>query len=576
MFSSKKNVLETVALLKAHNIRDIVLSPGSRNSPFTLSVAAEPFFNCHTMVDERSAGYFALGIIMATGCPVALCCTSGTAVLNYGPAVAEAFYQHLPLIVISADRPSAWIGQMDGQTIAQHAVFGSMVLKSIQVPEIVTDEDKWHANRVLNEALNACLEKGCGPVHINLPITEPLGDFSVETLPEVRVIRSTVAKSTIEKELEALAPSHLKELAETLLKSPKVMLVVGQRLPAEDGLLDTLESLSANFGVLVLAEPLSNLQSQHFFQSMEALLSVKTVETPTFLITLGGHVVSKALKNFLRTHKPARHLHLTASDDTPDLYQSLTDVVRGEPVLILKQLLHVLLEGSNVIKQVNNALRIKSFKGLEQLPFSDLKATGYFIQALPEKAVLFIGNSSTVRNVQLFPLPAGCRVYCNRGTNGIEGTLSTACGFASVTTELVFVELGDLCFFYDLNILSNPSFPNNLRILLPNNGGGGIFHTINTTEVTHNYQKFVAASHPNEAKLWVKAANLAYLRVGSVALESDTSGRNWEEDALHEAIDQLIHANFTKSVVLEVLTPSDNGKEALAAYFKESLMQQII
>src|SRR5665647_1499309 len=184
MFSIKKNVLQTIALLKAHGVEYIVTSPGSRNAPLIHCFNKDPFFKCYSVVDERSAGFFAIGLINKTNKPVALCCTSGTALLNYHPAVAEAFYQELPLVIVSADRSPAWIGQMDGQTLPQAGIFGSLVLKSVQLPEVHSDEDLWHCNRLVNEALNAC--QGSGPVHINIPISEPLFDFSVEALPEVR------------------------------------------------------------------------------------------------------------------------------------------------------------------------------------------------------------------------------------------------------------------------------------------------------------------------------------------------------------------------------------------------------
>src|SRR5665647_669116 len=181
MYSSKKNVLETVALLKSHGISEVVLSPGSRNAPLIQSFASDPFFNCHRVVDERSAGFFALGIINRIQKPVAVCCTSGTAVLNYGPAVAEAFYQELPLVVVSADRATAWIGQMDGQTLPQAGIFGSLVLKSVQLPEVHSDEDRWHCNRLVNEVLNAALNGG--PVHINIPVS-----YTHLTLPTNREV----------------------------------------------------------------------------------------------------------------------------------------------------------------------------------------------------------------------------------------------------------------------------------------------------------------------------------------------------------------------------------------------------
>ena len=188
MYSDKKNILQLVALLIEHGVSNIVLCPGSRNSPIVHTLANHSFFNCHSVTDERSAGFFAVGLALHGGKPAAVCCTSGTALLNIHPAVAEAFYQKVPLVVISADRPAAWIGQMDGQTLPQPGVFGSLVKKSVQLPEIHTDQDEWYCNRLINEALLELNHHGKGPVHINVPISEPLFQFTTPELPKVRVI----------------------------------------------------------------------------------------------------------------------------------------------------------------------------------------------------------------------------------------------------------------------------------------------------------------------------------------------------------------------------------------------------
>ena len=188
MYSDKKNILQLVALLKEYDIRNIVLCPGSRNAPIVHTLANHPFFQCYSVTDERSAGFFATGLALQSGKPAAVCCTSGTALLNIHPAVAEAFYQQVPLVVISADRPSAWIGQMDGQTLPQPGVFNSLVKKSVNLPEIHTDEDEWYCNRLVNEALLELNHHGKGPVHINIPVSEPLFEITTEELPEVLVI----------------------------------------------------------------------------------------------------------------------------------------------------------------------------------------------------------------------------------------------------------------------------------------------------------------------------------------------------------------------------------------------------
>lgn len=553
-------MLELVALIKAHGIREVVLSPGSRNAPLSLSFAADPFFRCHSIVDERSAGYVALGMIQASRQPVVVCCTSGSALLNYGPAVAEAFYQKLPLIVVSADRTEAWIGQMDGQTIPQYQVFGALVKRSVHVREVHSDEDLWHANRLINEALNAALMAGCGPVHLNMPIDEPLSDFSVQQLPEVRKI-TMIHPTEADADGAAL-------LASAMVKAKRPMLVVGQRLPASDNLSELLEILSLRFGVVVLAEHLANVD--HAIASFDAILEHNKMEAPDLLITLGGHLVSKRLKQLLRAQKPDQHILFSDDLEAPDTYQALTCVVRQNPVAVLKKTIEVLLQKAaynnisfsglgSYYSQWTQAASALSFDSenmrqnyCEHLPFSDLYAVGKFLELLPENASILVANSSSVRHVQAFPLPKNTRVYCNRGTNGIEGTLSTAFGMALVSDRPLYVILGDLAFFYDLNILTVKPFPKNLKVLLLNNGGGGIFDLLYEKQPKEAYQSFVAAEHTTQAVAWANAAGLEVVQANDKA-------------SIQAGLKRFM-AFDGNGILLEVNNIENNAKEAQQKY----------
>lgn len=553
-------MLELVALIKAHGIREVVLSPGSRNAPLSLSFAADPFFRCHSIVDERSAGYVALGMIQASRQPVVVCCTSGSALLNYGPAVAEAFYQKLPLIVVSADRTEAWIGQMDGQTIPQYQVFGALVKRSVHVREVHSDEDLWHANRLINEALNAALMAGCGPVHLNMPIDEPLSDFSVQQLPEVRKI-TMIHPTEADADGAAL-------LASAMVKAKRPMLVVGQRLPASDNLSELLEILSLRFGVVVLAEHLANVD--HAIASFDAILEHNKMEAPDLLITLGGHLVSKRLKQLLRAQKPDQHILFSDDLEAPDTYQALTCVLRQNPVAVLKKTIEVLLQKAaynnisfsglgSYYSQWTQAASALSFYSenmrqtcCDRLPFSDLYAVGKFLELLPENASILVANSSSVRHVQAFPLPKNTRVYCNRGTNGIEGTLSTAFGMALVSDRPLYVILGDLAFFYDLNILTVKPFPKNLKVLLLNNGGGGIFDLLYDKQPKEAYQSFVAAEHTTQAVAWANAAGLEVVQANDKA-------------SIQAGLKRFM-AFDGNGILLEVNNIENNAKEAQQKY----------
>ena len=314
MYTDKKNILQLVALLKEHSISKIVLCPGSRNSPIVHTLANHPFFTCYSVTDERSAGFFAMGLALHGGKPAAVCCTSGTALLNIHPAVAEAYYQHVPLIVISADRPGAWIGQMDGQTLPQPGVFGSLVKKSVNLPEIHTDEDEWYCNRLVNEALLELNHHGKGPVHINVPISEPLFQFTTPELPKVRVITRYQGLNVYDREYNTLI--------ERLNSYNKRMIIVGQM------------SL-----IYLFEKKISKLLYKHFawltehtsnktipgipVKNFDAAIYALPEETqekmvPELVITYGGHIVSKRLKKFLRNNPPKEHWHVSADGEVAD------------------------------------------------------------------------------------------------------------------------------------------------------------------------------------------------------------------------------------------------------------------
>lgn len=545
MYSSKQTILETVALLKAHGIKHLVISPGSRNAPLIQSFIVDPFFHCYSVVDERSASFMAIGMIQQLGKPVALCCTSGTAVLNYGPAIAEAHYQHLPLIVLSADRSPAWIDQLDGQTIPQSNVFPDFFHASVTLPEINTTESHWHCNRLINEALMACTHDGGGPVHLNIPISEPLFDFSVRTLPEVRVIhRSTTVNACLEPSMQARWQAAQKRL-----------IVVGQ-LPVSNALNGLLDTLVQESTCVVLCEHLSNLASDRFIRDFDTILGtsdegMRAELVPDLLITLGGHVVSKQLKKWLRSYTSIEHWHIAPDNGVADTYQSLREVLVGDPTEILRQ-----LPSGNDAQPAEAYLKQWEHHSAQipapsaELPFSDLSVTGCLLKRLPQDASLFVANSSPVRNIQLYPRPKVEKIVCNRGTNGIEGTLSTAIGLALEQDKPTVALMGDLSFFHDLSGLWNPFFPANLRVMVINNGGGGIFHQLEGLTLSLELEAYMAANHQCSVEKWVEAAGLTYLRAATV-------------EELNEHLTTFFRNDIPTGVVLEVITSSERNTQAM-------------
>lgn len=507
MYSDKKNVLQLVALLEAHQITKIVLCPGSRNVPIVHTLSTHPGFTCYSVVDERSAGFFAIGLALNDGRPAAVCCTSGTALLNLHPAVAEAFYQQVPLVIISADRPAAWIGQMDGQTLPQPNVFQSLVKKSVNLPEIHNEEDEWYCNRLINEALLATHHHGKGPVHINVPISEPLFQFTVEELPKVRMITRYEGLNVYDRDYNGLL--------DRMIQYNKRMIVVGQMNLIYQFERKYTKMLYKHF--VWLSEHLANqttpgMPIRNFDLALQEMPEEKVEQmVPELLITYGGHIISKRLKKFFRNHPPKEHWHISQDGEVVDLFGSLTTIIEMNPFEFLEKSAFLFenkpetypLMWENYCK----TLIVPDF------PYSEVSAIGLFLKSLPESCVLHLANSSTVRYAQFFNIPDSVEVCCNRGTSGIEGSLSTAVGYAARSTKINFVIIGDLSFFYDMNALWCGYIRSNLRILLLNNGGGGIFHTLPELEMSGTSNKFITAVHKTSAKGWAEERGMQYLYV---------------------------------------------------------------
>lgn len=549
MYTDKKSILQLAALLKAHGIRKIVLCPGSRNIPIVQTLANIPDFTCYPMTDERSAGFFALGLALHGGTPAAVCCTSGTALLNLHPAVAEAFYQQVPLVVISADRPAAWIGQMDGQTLPQPRVFGSLVKKSVDLPEVDSEESEWYCNRLINEALLELNHHGKGPVHINVPISEPFFKLPVTELPEVRVITRYQGLSVYDKDYQPLI--------DRLNRYQRRMAVVGQM-----NLIYLFDKRYTKMLYKHFAWFTENISNQTVpgvpIRNIEPLLCSMNFETqqkmrPELLITYGGHIISKRLKKFLRRHPPVEHWHIAPDGEVVDLYGSLTTVIEMDPFEFLEKIAPMMENRTPEYPRQWEALS----KAIPQAQFdySEMSAIGAVIKNLPAPCSLHLANSSVVRYAQLFDIPANVEILSNRGTNGIEGSLSTALGYATASDKLNYLFIGDLSFFYDMNALWNSNYGANIRILLLNNEGGEIFHALPGLELHENARRFVTATHCTTAKAWAEDRGFEYL-----------SAHNGEE--LNEAVTVFTQASVTnRPMLLEVFTDKNLDIEMLKEYY---------
>lgn len=550
MYSDKKNILQLVALLKAHGVRKLVLCPGSRNAGLVHTLAHVEGFTCYSVTDERSAGFFAIGLSLQGGGPAAVCVTSGSALLNLHPAVAEAYYQQVPLLVISADRPAAWIGQMDGQTLPQPGVFGSLVKMSVHLPDIHTEEDEWYCNRLINEAILELDHHGRGPVHINVPVSEPIYRFTVKELPEVRVLTRYQGLNMYDRDYT--------QLIERLNQYSRRMVVVGQLNLIYLFSKEVTRHLYKHF--VWLTEHLSNRTVpgkaiKNFDAALSAMSAEKQLEmAPELLITYGGHLVSKQLKKYLRNHPPKEHWHIAADGKVADVFGCLTTVIEMDPFEFLEKVAP-LINAANSGYPMSWEAFCQAVPA-PQFPYSEMSAIGSLLQSMPEEASLHLANSSAVRYAQLYPLKPQVEVCCNRGVNGIEGSLSSAVGYSVASRKINFVVIGDLSFFYDMNALWNHHFGVNLRILLLNNGGGEIFHTLPGMDQTDRSRAFITAPHTTSACGWAEERGFLYLKA-----------TNQEE--LDEKMQLFASVQETrKPMLLEVMTDADTDTSLLREYYR--------
>ena len=580
MYSDKENVNILTALLVAKGIHHAVVCPGSRNAPIVHNLNEAPSINCHPVTDERSAGFYALGMAQATGEPVVVCVTSGTALLNLAPAVAEAFYQQVPLVVVSADRPKRWIGQLDGQTLPQEDALQPFVRKAVALPVNVEDEEeRWYCNRLVNEALmetggRNALEPNMvkGPVHINVPIDEPLFSFTTTQLPQERVIRRHATMQVGDYRL----------LAEMMEKAERLMVVVGQ-----NEAIGQLSRLALKPGgrllgrAVVLAESLAGLPTGpvHVEEAL-SLIGDDEQYWPDTIVYFGGTLVSKRMKRFLRKVSAGALVCMVNPDGlVRDVTMHLDHLFTGNLESFLRY-----LENSDSSDHSGNSdssdhsenpdfsdsPSAKSFafsqrwrEVLQKVrviaedyrpAFSQMAVVDYFEQQLEDMEYDFDVHYANSAAVRLANIHAWHPVWCNRGVNGIDGSLSTAAGFSVASDDKVFCVIGDLSFFYDQNALWNQNLRGNLRIIVLNNGKGGIFLSLPGLEQSCVRDRLVAAEHHVTAKGICEQNDVGYLKA-----------TNMEEARM--GIVTLLVEERQRPLLLEVFTDADADANALAQYF---------
>ena len=561
---------------------DVVISPGSRNVPLAIGFASNKKFKCYSIVDERSAAFFALGLSQKSKKPTILICTSGSALLNYYPALAEAYYSEIPLIILSADRPEYKINIGDGQTINQSNVFEKNILYSNSLKQdcshateeiiksnlqkIVNDKADYlkieklqksiqkNNEEIIEIAFNLSINK-MQPVHLNVPMEEPLYEFN--DFPSI----SVKVKKKTEKNLSL---TDLENFYKEINKASKIMILIG----VSDGNIlskKSIQKINSCSSIIVMKEHTSNVFNESFISNIDRLIgpielqsnsdSVFDELSPEIIISLGGMIISKKIKSFLRNYKPRKHFHIGNNISKDSFYSGVehinTTANKFFENIDLNKSDSKYFEKWNQLDYSKLDLHNRYMKVIN---FSDLKVFEILTNWIPKKYNIQVANSTPIRYFQLFDLKNKNMMFANRGTSGIDGSTSTAIGSSVQNDSPVLLVTGDLSFFYDVNALWNKHIPKNFRIIIINNSGGGIFKILPGFKENNLFSEFIETQHNLSARLIAKMFNFNYTRV------STKFGLNLYL--------RTFFKNSKKPKILEIKTSSVKSTKILKEYFR--------
>ncbi len=553
--TDKIHIQHLVEICHQKGLREVVLSPGSRNAPLVIAFDAKGTFNIKVVVDERSAAFYALGKAQQNKTGVILICTSGSALLNYGPAVAEAYYQRIPLLILSADRPTEWIDQGAGQSIRQQNVYANFIRGSYTLPQIVEEESKslWYSNRIVNEAINKMAFPIKGPVHINIPLAEPLYNRIYPTNISPKIQNINKAKLELEN-------SRSEKLLNRWHKANRKMIFCASQAPDKE-LSQILDLLQNQDDVVVWTENLSNVHIKNQLSCVDRF--IESVDEnkwdefkPDLLLTLGDAVVSKKFRFLMRRLRPLEHWHVADEVVEVDRYMALNETIQTKAHHFCSLLLP---ESKISAKPYQSKWQFQEQCAKERhsiylstLPYCDLSVFRYLMQNIPA-GMLQLGNSTVVRYSLLFDKRSDLQYFSNRGTSGIDGSTSTAMGAASNFDGICTFITGDLSFLYDSNALWSGIMPDNLKIIIMNNGGGSIFKFIAGPQTHEKVEEYFVTPHHVNLKPFIES-------MGKKALVADDMA------SLEHSLRELFSNNDYSFLVVN--TGGHDNEQILKNYFK--------
>lgn len=534
MYTELKNMQILIALLKKHRIKHIVLSAGQTNYAFARSVETDKDFTCYSVVDERSAAFFAMGISQEIKEPVAIVCTASTACCNYLSAVTEAYYQGIPLVIITCNKDIRDLGQMKLLMIKQDDMFKNVCKKEVQLPEVRDKRDFIYCQRIVNEALLELDHNGIGPVHIDVPNYGDAYNVDIDDLPQVVQVK------------RHLYSDDFSAFRKKLSESKKILVICGQGYYSEKTQ-EQLALFSKKYNCVIAAEQMANLH-------IENVININRVTTapgslnesliPDIMITFGKNIMDPTWNKF--RGKNFDQWYVDISGNLVDPCDRLTDIFQCTPNEFLQN-----INREDNVKNDNRYYKIwkNAYDNISvpQLPLCHITAIEALFKKLPEEGIIHYSIYNSIRISQHFDLPDGFTAYANMGALGIDGCLSTFLGQSVISEKPAFLIIGDLSFFYDMNALKIRHIKNNVHILLLNNSGGAEFYQNNGWYETLDLH--TAAKHSNTAKNWAEDNNFEYLPIKT-------------KDELNEKMGYFT-SNHEKPIIMEVFNDIKTDMESM-------------
>ena len=555
MAQNNLSVSIIVAFLKHYGVRKLVLSPGTRNIPFVTTVEADPFFECHSVVDERNAAFFALGLSQQSGEIVGIACTSGTAVSNYLSGMTEAFWSRTPIVAITFDRSPYVVGQLETQKIDQIAALCSVVRKSCALPVLKDMDDVWYFERLLNEAFISMHRGGGGPVHVNLPL---VGDTNA--------MWDEQSRSKVEREIKYIdyvaadAFSVWEAKKKELSGARKILVVMGQSFPDDKRLDAAVSRFCEIYQCPLIADNLANHRSAQFVHA-EALMKGLNPEMfgellPDIVVTVGMNFQER-IKDLFKAHKgKVRHWSVDPDGEVRDCFKSQTAVFHCDAATFFARMADGEVEKASDIRYFEKWRRLEEAATLPEMPYGNFMAVREFCKAIPEQALLHVSILNATRLVQFFDLPRNVRVFGNVSTFGIDGCLPTFMGQAFATDLPAFIVIGDISFFYAMNAISIKHRKSNVHILLINNGGAAEFHIPPTSNALPTIDQHIGVAHSRTARAWAESQDYEYISAH-------------DEGDLRKLMPTFVRPGNDRPVMLEVFTDMKKDGEFCLETYRE-------